>query len=160
MCTLPLELIGYIISKSDVATKVKWMSVSKLMYKEAKRKLEFLPVSTAYHIDNDILRTELYEDGDTHIEKIFKVKISIRFGMTEFLRCVAWYKNKKLHRIDGPACKAWYEDGGKWYESWYKNGKFHRDDGPSIQEWFNGKIFYEAYYKNGVRQDFKYHTKR
>jgi hypothetical protein len=39
-----------------------------------------------------------------------------------------WYKEGKLHRLDGPAII--YSSGLKY---WYKEGKIHRDDGPAIE---------------------------
>ena len=51
-----------------------------------------------------------------------------------------YLKNKKRHRIDGPAVIS-----GSGYEFWYKNGILDRDDGPA----FIDKIdYYEAWYKD------------
>jgi hypothetical protein len=74
-----------------------------------------------------------------------------------------FYKNKLLHREDGPAieyttgCKVWYQNGVRHREDgpavmyrnnhkeWWVNGKLHRKDGPAIERssgvkewWFNG----------------------
>jgi hypothetical protein len=43
-----------------------------------------------------------------------------------------WYKNRRLHREDGPAIE--WADGSK---SWFINGERHRIDGPAI-EWADG----------------------
>jgi hypothetical protein len=51
-----------------------------------------------------------------------------------------WYKERKLHREDGPAIE--YPDGTK---EWYKEGKLHRLDGPAF-EYPNG---YKEWYKEG-----------
>ncbi len=53
-----------------------------------------------------------------------------------------WYKDDKLHRLDGPA--AVYPDGGTRF--WYKDGKCHRLDGPAII-YPDGS---EYWYKNGL----------
>jgi hypothetical protein len=53
-----------------------------------------------------------------------------------------WYKNNKLHRIDGPAVE--WEDGDKW---WCKNGKYHREDGPAVE----GKNGSKEYWLNDKR---------
>ena len=53
-----------------------------------------------------------------------------------------WFKNRKLHRDDGPAIE--WADGSK---EWYKNGYLHRDDGPAY-EGVDGSKFW---YKNGKR---------
>jgi hypothetical protein len=53
-----------------------------------------------------------------------------------------WYKNGKLHRIDGPAIE--HKDGSKY---WIQNGLSHREDGPALEyadgrkEWYiNGQL--------------------
>ena len=54
-----------------------------------------------------------------------------------------WYKDDKLHRLDGPA--AIHRCGSKL---WWVNGKRHREDGPAA-EFFNGEIrwyFYDIEY--------------
>lgn len=45
---------------------------------------------------------------------------------------VCWYKDGKLHRIDGPA----YIDG-LGTKHWYINGELHREDGPAVEH-YNG----------------------
>jgi hypothetical protein len=60
-----------------------------------------------------------------------------------------WYKEGKLHRLDGPAVE--YSNGRKY---WYKEGKRHREDGPAIEysngtrEWWIYDIEYTLYYFN------------
>lgn len=77
-----------------------------------------------------------------------------------------WYKNKKKHRLDGPAEIFYYENGNKkmsrWYnndksyrmiyyydnedikeEYWYKEGRLHKKNGPAVI-W---------YYPNGNKQE-------
>ncbi len=44
-----------------------------------------------------------------------------------------WYKDGKLHRVDGPACER--TNGTK---AWYIDGKIHRLDGPAIK-WNSGE---------------------
>lgn len=65
-----------------------------------------------------------------------------------------WIKNKKQHRIDGPACISYFESGQIQHVTWYKNGKHYRsDDAPAdISYFINGQVRYEAWYING-----KYH---
>lgn len=53
-----------------------------------------------------------------------------------------WYKNGKLHRLDGPAIEL--ADGIK---EWFKDGKRHRLDGPAIERADGTK----EWYKNGKR---------
>ncbi len=38
-----------------------------------------------------------------------------------------WYKNNRLHRVNGPAVEK--KNGDK---EWYLNGKRHREDGPAL----------------------------
>jgi len=58
-----------------------------------------------------------------------------------------WYKNDKLHRIDGPAVE--YLGGTK---EWWIEDKLHRVDGPAIEyssghkEWWINKSVYNVYY--------------
>ena len=54
--------------------------------------------------------------------------------------CEYWYKDDRLHRLDGPA---YIDYDGE--EDWYKDGHFHREDGParicndgSKDYWLNG----------------------
>ena len=47
-----------------------------------------------------------------------------------------WYQNRKLHRLDGPACE--YANGNKF---WLQNDKFHRLDNPAC-EYANGDKFW------------------
>ncbi len=53
-----------------------------------------------------------------------------------------WYKDDKLHRLDGPAIE--WVDGSK---SWWKNGVRHRVDGPAViypdgykEWWYEDKL--------------------
>lgn len=48
-------------------------------------------------------------------------------GMVEFDEGKAWFKNRDLHREDGPAVELY--DGAKM---WFLNGENHRTDGPAI----------------------------
>src|SRR5690606_7899265 len=52
-----------------------------------------------------------------------------------------WYLNGMLHRKDGPAIE--YANGTKY---WYKHGNKYRKDGPTI-EYANGN---NCWYKNGI----------
>lgn len=52
-----------------------------------------------------------------------------------------YYKNKKYHRLDGPAIKNTAGSG-----MWYCEGNLHRLDGPAIV-WSNGKGI--SWYING-----------
>lgn len=56
----------------------------------------------------------------------------------------AFFKNKKLHRLDGPAIQ--WDDG---CYVWCKDGKLHREDGPACYWPLNSKTeewFYEGEY--------------
>ena len=53
-----------------------------------------------------------------------------------------WYKDRKLHREDGPAVER-----ANGTLEWYKDGKLHRDDGPAVER-ANGNGTLE-WYKNG-----------
>ncbi len=78
-----------------------------------------------------------------------------------------YYKNGRLHRINGPAVemidgdREWYKNGGyhregdypameytDGYKAWYKNNKLYRKNGPAII-FANGKLGW--YRKNGDR---------
>jgi hypothetical protein len=65
-------------------------------------------------------------------------------GILDFLEGTKiWYKEGKLHRLNGPAKE--FPDG---YKEWYKEGKKHRLDGPAIEypnglkEWWIEDKFY------------------
>jgi hypothetical protein len=70
---------------------------------------------------------------------------------------IAWYKNGKEHREDGPAIE--WANGSK---SWWLNGTRHRTDGPAIEWtddykdckewWLNGKELTEQEHRIAVRQ--------
>jgi len=57
-----------------------------------------------------------------------------------------WYKEGKLHRLDGPAVEF-----GNGYKFWYKEGKCHRVDGPAreysdgTKEWYYEGKYTECY---------------
>jgi hypothetical protein len=53
-----------------------------------------------------------------------------------------WYKEGKLHRIDGPAIE--YKNGTKF---WYLKGLRHREDGPAV-EYSDGR---KEWFQNGIR---------
>jgi len=66
-----------------------------------------------------------------------------------------WYKNGKLHRLDGPAIE--FADGAKM---WYQNGLKHRIGGPAVEykngykEWCIEGIFYtEAEFKKKTEKN-------
>lgn len=77
-------------------------------------------------------------------------------------KCNEWYRNGKLHRLDGPAVE--FPSGSKY---WYQNNKLHREDGPAA-EWNDGtKIWYlndqrhriggpAVEWPNGVKQYYQY----
>ena len=54
-------------------------------------------------------------------------------GCVESPEEVNYYKNGKLHRVDGPAVE---NTDGTFL--WYLNGELHREDGPAI-EYFDGE---------------------
>ena len=59
-----------------------------------------------------------------------------------------YYKNRLLHREDGPAIIEYYKDGTIREERYYKNGDFHREDGPALIEYDeDGNKMIEYYYK-------------
>ena len=64
---------------------------------------------------------------------------------------IAWYKNGKRHREDGPAIECL-----SGYKAWYQNGKRHREDGPAI-EWANGgdKYWWLNDWQYNTEQDYK-----
>jgi len=67
---------------------------------------------------------------------------------------IAWYKNGKYHREDGPAVEL--VNGSK---AWYLKGVRHREDGPAIEFasgdkwWFlNDNYYTEQNYKIALRK--------
>jgi hypothetical protein len=63
-----------------------------------------------------------------------------------------YYKNNKLHRIDGPAIER--ADGTK---HWWINGKRHRLDGPAVENsggtkewWIDSQSYSEEEYPHAV----------
>jgi len=69
---------------------------------------------------------------------------SIVNHVIEFSNRREWYKNGKLHRINGPAVE--YKNGCK---KWYKNGILYKECGPDIifdriqKKWFINKKLME-----------------
>lgn len=69
---------------------------------------------------------------------------------------VKYYKNGKLHRIDGPAViQPKYVDGKNTIEEWYFHGLLHRDgDEPAVNNTFITEAGFEGYencyYKYGI----------
>ena len=69
---------------------------------------------------------------------------SIVNHVIEFSNRKEWYKNGKLHRINGPAVE--YKNGCK---KWYKNGILYKECGPDIifdriqKKWFINKKLME-----------------
>jgi|15BtaG_2_1085339.scaffolds.fasta_scaffold02162_4 antitoxin component YwqK of YwqJK toxin-antitoxin module len=43
----------------------------------------------------------------------------------------------KLHREDGPAIVAFYNNGNVWYEKYFENGHLHRVDGPAEVSYYD-----------------------
>lgn len=78
----------------------------------------------------------------------------IRYLENGQLHNIAWYINGKFHRIGAPACICYFENGQIRYNAWYINGKLHRHGGaPADIEYFvNGQIKYEAWYKYGEQR--------
>ena len=74
------------------------------------------------------------------ISNVVTDKINIKSG--EFLLCmidnITYYKNKQIHREDGPAIE--FSIGTK---IWYKNGKLHREEGPAIERADGDKLWYK-----------------
>jgi hypothetical protein len=62
---------------------------------------------------------------------------------------VKYYKNGKLHRLDGPAViQPIYVDGKNTVEEWYLNGLLHRDgDEPAVNNTSITKAGFEGYEK-------------
>lgn len=50
---------------------------------------------------------------------------------------IAWYKNNRLHREDGPAVT----DPLKGETIWYKNGLMHRENGPAYENTTGMKVW-------------------
>jgi hypothetical protein len=61
----------------------------------------------------------------------------IKDGKHEFKDGTYWYKNKLLHKIDGPAIEKINGD-----KEWYKNGILHRVGGPAIERANGDKYWY------------------
>ena len=107
-------------------------------------------------------------------DKVIKINDSLEVpndftGIAEYSNELKqWYKEGKLHRIDGPAVeysngtKIWYKEGKRHRENgparehsnggkeWYKEGKLHRIDGPAVEYsngekewWVDGQEFFE-----------------
>jgi antitoxin component YwqK of YwqJK toxin-antitoxin module len=61
-----------------------------------------------------------------------------------------WYKDRKLHKEDGPAYISYYPNGNKKCEKGFKDGKRHREDGPArISYNQDGSKHYESWYLCG-----------
>lgn len=59
--------------------------------------------------------------------------------------------NDLPHRIDGPACIYYFEDGSVEMEAYFIHGRRHREDGPAMIWYnFNGNIEHTRYYLHGL----------
>lgn len=56
-----------------------------------------------------------------------------------------------LHRIDGPACTVWNEDGTLKAQEWIFHGELHRWDGPAQIFFSNNEIYRESWYNHGKK---------
>ena len=62
-----------------------------------------------------------------------------------------WKLNNKLHREDGPAYIAYYENGSIECESYRINNKLHREDGPAWIEYYGyGSVYSKIHYLNNI----------
>lgn len=87
-------------------------------------------------ISRDIIKDLLLE--------LIGIENSFKFG-----KALSWYKDGKLHRLDGPAFHE-YNDKYVITQEYYQNGLLHRIDGPALRKWFdNGSIKYVGNYRNG-----------
>ena len=81
------------------------------------------------------------------------MKPEIIYHPNGWKHCEQWRVNGnhgKLHRLDGPARRSWYENGQKSFEAWYLNGIPHRVGGPAYQNWVeNGQKWEEEWWTNG-----------
>ena len=62
-----------------------------------------------------------------------KIELKVYPGGTKH-----WYKNNKLHRLDGPAVEC-----GNGTKHWYQNGERHRLDGPADEYASGGKEWHQ-----------------
>lgn len=63
-----------------------------------------------------------------------------------------WYKDAKLHRINGPAKIEYSESGKIRKEQYYEDGNAHRIDEPAeINYHESGQIQMKCYYKDGTK---------
>jgi len=75
---------------------------------------------------------------------MLKLKLKDNCRVDVYYHCKVWWRNGKLHRLNGPAVE--YTDGGK---EWWHDGKLHRDDGPAVESNDGGKWCHQ----NGVEVD-------
>jgi len=140
---------------------------------------ELNPGADEYDDKNDDGAFEAFDEQDNHIS--YQEDVLDRFGLhwgrdinsklsepdprfnTAVLNgrvklkngAIAYYKNGKLHRVDGPAYVGQEGNSKKVIvEKWCIDGKFHREGGPAyIKRSVNGhghKITLEIWYKNNV----------
>jgi hypothetical protein len=101
-------------------------------------KLEITKDNINYFVDHPVRKKRLF--GKKRSIKISK-EIDVQIDYS-----VAWFKNGKLHREDGPAIQ--YINGA---QAWFINGKRHRIDGPALicyqsgtkEWWLNNKLIKE-----------------
>ena len=86
--------------------------------------------------NDDIPNREPDEINDKFETKIWNLGGSSKFEL-DSEGTKRWYKNKELHREDGPAVI--FSNGKK---VWLKNGKRHREDGPAVEEADGTKFWY------------------
>ena len=66
-------------------------------------------------------------------------------------KLVQYWQNGEKHRCEGAAATSWYPKGQIDIEEYWLNGECHRDDGPAEIGWFeNGIKDFECYYRNGA----------
>jgi hypothetical protein len=77
--------------------------------------------------------------------------VTVMYWINGNVKAEAWAKNKKYHRLDGPAHIKWYDNGNIETETWYTGVLgVTRLDGPARTHWFdNGQKMEEEWYVEG-----------
>jgi hypothetical protein len=105
------------------------------LYAEVEVKINGTIIEDSYQSVTNQIKIVKFLDN-TQLFSLMPNQITRKNGTQE------WYKNGRLHRLNGPALE--HSDGT---QEWYKNGRLHRLNGPALehsdgsQEWYrNGNL--------------------
>lgn len=110
--------------------------------------MEFLEFLLSNNVDDIISAPSFYEPIKL-LDSVRSIEY-IHIQGIDNCECKIWFKDRYVHREDGPAIECgnnfiWVKNGfmhkedgpayiSKYRKKWFQNGKYHRVDGPAIED--------------------------